>query len=51
MPLEDLIQQEKEKISESKPSLATRQCSMKAIEKISVFTSQLIEVQSRFEWI
>ena len=40
--LEDLIQQEKEKNFESKPSLATRQCSMAAIEKISSMLPQLI---------
>ena len=40
--LEDLIKQEKEKNFESKPSLATRQCSMAAIEKISALLPQLI---------
>ena len=35
--LEKLIHQEKVKHFESKPSLATRQCSMAAIEKISAF--------------
>ena len=40
--LENLIQQEKEKNFEIKPSLATRQCSMAAIEKISAFLPQLI---------
>ncbi len=40
--LEDLIQKEKEKNFESKPSLATRQCSMAAIEKISTILPQLI---------
>ena len=40
--LENLIQQEKEKHFDSKPSLATRQCSMAAIEKISAFLPQLI---------
>jgi transketolase len=40
--LKDLIQQEKEKHFDSKPSLATRQCSMAAIEKISAFLPQLI---------
>ncbi len=40
--LESLIQKEKEKYFESKPSLATRQCSMAAIEKISAFLPQLI---------
>ncbi len=40
--LEDLINQEKERHYESKPSLATRQCSMAAIEKISAFLPQLI---------
>jgi transketolase len=40
--LESLIQKEKEKYFEAKPSLATRQCSMAAIEKISTFLPQLI---------
>ncbi len=40
--LESLIQKEKEKYFETKPSLATRQCSMAAIEKISDFLPQLI---------
>jgi len=40
--LKDLIQKEKEKYFEAKPSLATRQCSMAAIEKISAFLPQLI---------
>ena len=40
--LENLIQQEKEKHFDSKPSLATRQCSLAAIEKISAFLPQLI---------
>ena len=40
--LENLIHQEKEKFFNSKPSLATRQCSMSAIEKISAFLPQLI---------
>ena len=40
--LEDLINQEKEKHFDSKPSLATRQCSMAAIEKISALFPQLI---------
>ncbi len=40
--LENLIQKEKDKYFESKPSLATRQCSMAAIEKISTFLPQLI---------
>ena len=40
--LEDLIQLEKEKNFESKPSLATRQCSMAAIEKISSILPHLI---------
>ena len=40
--LEKLIHQEKVKHFESKPSLATRQCSMAAIEKISAFLPQLI---------
>ena len=40
--LENLIRQEKNKHFESKPSLATRQCSMAAIEKISAFLPELI---------
>ncbi len=40
--LEKLIFEEKEKQYEAKPSLATRQCSMAAIEKISTFLPQLI---------
>ena len=40
--LENLIRQEKDKNFESKPSLATRQCSMSAIEKISAFLPRLI---------
>ncbi len=40
--LENLIRQEKDKYFESKPSLATRQCSMAAIEKISAFLPSLI---------
>ncbi len=40
--LENLVQKEKEKYFEAKPSLATRQCSMVAIEKISAFLPQLI---------
>ncbi len=40
--LENLIQLEKEKYFEAKPGLATRQCSMAAIEKISDFLPQLI---------
>ena len=40
--LENLINQEKLKHFESKPSLATRQCSMATIEKISGFLPQLI---------
>ncbi len=40
--LESLVQKEKEKYFEAKPSLATRQCSMAAIEKISAFLPQLI---------
>ena len=40
--LEQVIQKEKEKYYETKPSLATRQCSMAAIEKISAFLPQLI---------
>ena len=40
--LENLIQKEKERYFESKPSLATRQCSMMTIEKISDLLPQLI---------
>ncbi len=40
--LENLIRQEKDKHFETKPSLATRQCSMAAIEKISAFLPELI---------
>ena len=40
--LEKLIFQEKERNYEVKPSLATRQCSMATIEKISSFLPQLI---------
>ncbi len=40
--LENLIRQEKDKHFESKPDLATRQCSMVAIEKISAFLPELI---------
>ena len=40
--LENLIRQEKDKHFESKPSLATRQCSMAAIEKISAFLPEFI---------
>jgi transketolase len=40
--LEDLIEKEKTKYFETKPSLATRQCSMMAIESISALLSQLI---------
>jgi len=40
--LENLILQEKIKFFDSKPSLATRQCSMTAIEKISALLPQLI---------
>ncbi len=40
--LENLIQQEKSKNFESKPNLATRQCSMMAIEKITSLIPQLI---------
>ena len=40
--LENLIRKEKDKNFESKPSLATRQCSMAAIEKISAFLPKLI---------
>ena len=40
--LEILIEKEKKKFFESKPSLATRQCSMAAIESISALLPQLI---------
>jgi transketolase len=40
--LEELIEKEKNKNFESKPSLATRQCSMAAIESISSILPQLI---------
>ena len=40
--LEKLIEKEKTKYFESKPSLATRQCSMAAIESISTILPQLI---------
>ena len=40
--LENLIRQEKDKHFEFKPSLATRQCSMAAIEKISAFLPEFI---------
>jgi transketolase len=40
--LENLIVKEKTKYFESKPSLATRQCSMAAIESISALLPQLI---------
>ncbi len=40
--LENLIQKEKAKNFETKPSLATRQCSMAVIEKISTIFPQLI---------
>ena len=40
--LEKLINKEKTKYFESKPSLATRQCSMAAIENISAILPQLI---------
>ena len=40
--LEKLILEEKETHYEAKPSLATRQCSMAAIEKISTFLPHLI---------
>jgi len=40
--LENIIQKEKKKHFDTKPSLATRQCSMSAIEKISEFLPQLI---------
>ena len=41
--LEKLIEKEKTKYFESKPSLATRQCSMAAIESVSTVLPQLIE--------
>ena len=40
--LESLIEKEKTKYFDAKPSLATRQCSMAAIESISVLLPQLI---------
>ena len=40
--LEDLILKEKKKYSETKPSLATRQCSSKVIESITNILPQLI---------
>ena len=40
--LESLIEKEKTKYFESKPSLATRQCSMAAIESVSSLLPQLI---------
>ena len=40
--LEKLIEKEKTKYFESKPSLATRQCSMAAIESVSTILPQLI---------
>ena len=40
--LENLIEKEKTKYFESKPSLATRQCSMASIESISALLPQLI---------
>ena len=40
--LENLIEKEKTKYFETKPSLATRQCSMATIESISRFLPQLI---------
>ena len=40
--LEHVIEKEKRKYFESKPSLATRQCSMAAIESISAILPQLI---------
>jgi len=40
--LENLIRTEKDKNFETKPSIATRQCSMAAIEKISAFLPELI---------
>jgi transketolase len=40
--LEKLIEKEKTKYFESKPSLATRQCSMSAIESITTILPQLI---------
>ena len=40
--MEDLINKDKIKYFETKPSLATRQCSMTVIEKISAYLPQLI---------
>jgi transketolase len=40
--LENLIEKEKSKYFESKPSMATRQCSMSVIENISALLPQLI---------
>ncbi len=40
--LEDLIEKEKTKYFDSKPNLATRQCSMASIESISAIIPQLI---------
>ena len=40
--LENLIEKEKTKYFETKPSLATRQCSMAVIEKVSAILPQLI---------
>jgi transketolase len=40
--LEELVEKQKKKYFESKPSLATRQCSMAAIESISTLLPQLI---------
>ena len=40
--LEDLIEKEKTKYFDAKPNLATRQCSMMAIEKISTLLPHLI---------
>ncbi len=40
--LENIIEKEKTKYFESKPNLATRQCSMAAIESMSTFLPQLI---------
>ena len=43
--LESLINKEKTKYFESKPSLATRQCSMAAIESISALLRNLLVVR------
>ena len=48
--LENLIEKEKTKYFESKPSLATRQCSMAAIESISAILPQLIGGSADLKW-